>query len=119
VFDPDTTAAVASMRGKSGNLSSVWRTDPGAPYAGHTGSVEDLQRSPNEATVIASCSTDGTVRIWDTRMRSKAQLQVAGAGAGVDVNVIAWSKREAHLFASGDDKGGFKAWDLRNFKRCV
>jgi WD40 repeat protein len=58
-------------------------------YKGHDGSVEDLQWSPSEETVFASCSVDGTIRIWDTRERAKPMLAVKAHDC--DVNVISWN----------------------------
>ena len=81
----------------------------------HDGSVEDLQWSPNEVEVFASCSTDQHIKIWDTRMRQRCGLSVH-AHPGSDVNVISWNKAVPHLMASGGDDGQFMIWDLRNFK---
>ncbi|KAL1892830.1 Ribosome assembly protein rrb1 [Ceratocystis pirilliformis] len=85
------------------------------PFRGHTSSVEDLQWSPSEASVFASASADGTVRIWDIRSKSKkAALSVQVSN--VDVNVISWSRQTTHLLASGADDGAWAVWDLRNWK---
>lgn len=62
-----------------------------AASSGHSSSVEDLQWSPSEATVFASCSTDKTMAVFDSRDRSKAQLQVRIiAGPCLDRNNWAW-----------------------------
>ena len=100
-------------RGSNANCSD-WRVDPGA-YTGHTGSVEDLQWSPAEATVFASCGVDRTVKIWDTRGRTGPMISVNAHND--DINVISWSTSVGYLLASGCDDGSFKVWDLRSIKK--
>ncbi|GLB35950.1 putative glutamate-rich WD [Lyophyllum shimeji] len=87
------------------------------PFLSHTSSVEDIQWSPSEPTVFASCSADCTVQIWD--VRSKGRKSVAGIDSAhdSDVNVISWNKSASYLLLSGGDEGGIKAWDLRNVKK--
>ncbi|KAK4183015.1 WD40-repeat-containing domain protein [Podospora australis] len=85
------------------------------PFQGHTSSVEEIQWSPSEASVFASASSDGTIRVWDVRSKSRTPaltMQVSN----VDVNVMSWSKQTTHLLASGDDAGVWGVWDLRQWK---
>jgi hypothetical protein len=118
VWDVDAAAAASAMSpstpSSAAAFSGVWKVNGSSPYSGSGGSIEDLQWSPNEAGVFASCGTDKCVRIWDTRVRGRSMLGVEAATC--DVNVISWSKRVSYLMVSGDDVGGFKIWDLRNFK---
>lgn len=92
--------------------------DPVA-YEGHTGSVEDIVCSPTEAEVFASCSSDKTIRIWDSRVKKRCAAWITAHKT--DVNVISWnSNRDAeHLLVSGGDDGSIKVWDLRNFNSSV
>eukprot|EP00033_Pygsuia_biforma_P000295 GCRY01000362.1.p1 GENE.GCRY01000362.1~~GCRY01000362.1.p1 ORF type:complete len:488 (-),score=112.96 GCRY01000362.1:100-1563(-) len=88
-----------------------WTVDK-TPYNGHTSSIEDLQWSPNEKDVFASCSADTTVRVWDARRRNDSVLTIAAHTT--DVNVISWNPTASHLIVSGSDDGSFRVWDLRN-----
>lgn len=87
------------------------------PFLTHTSSVEDLQWSPAEPSVFASCSADKSIQIWD--VRSKARKSVAGIDSAheSDVNVISWNRMSTYLLLSGGDEGGIKVWDLRNVKK--
>ncbi|KAI8373646.1 WD40-repeat-containing domain protein [Choanephora cucurbitarum] len=80
----------------------------------HKSSVEDLQWSPTENNVFASCSSDQTVKIWDTRNKKRSAVGIHASQS--DVNVITWNKKASYLLASGHDDGIFSVWDLRTFK---
>ncbi|KAJ3213243.1 Glutamate-rich WD repeat-containing protein 1 [Dinochytrium kinnereticum] len=82
------------------------------PFVGHQSSVEDLQWSPKEESVFASCSADKTIRIWDIRTKNKAQISFQAHDC--DVNVITWNRITDYLIASGCDSGAFSVWDLRS-----
>ena len=91
-----------------------WVTD-NRPFSGHTSSVEELQWSPNEKNVFASASSDGSVKVWDVRSKSRkpaVDVQISKT----DVNVMSWSNQTFHLLATGADDGQWAVWDLRHWK---
>lgn len=87
------------------------------PFVSHTSSVEDLQWSPSEVTVFASCSADTSVQIWDVRSKGRKSVASIDAAHDSDVNVISWNKMTSYLLLSGGDEGAIKTWDLRNVKK--
>lgn len=104
-----------------GVIYATTRTDGGGfvtdtrPFLGHTGSVEEIQWSPSEASVFASASSDGTIRVWDVRSKSRKPAITVQAST-TDVNVLSWSRQTTHLLASGADDGVWGVWDLRQWK---
>jgi ribosome assembly protein RRB1 len=94
------------------------------------GSVEDLQWSPSEETVVAAAHGGGYVRIYDTRASQRAMLShsihqhaknsnmsssSSSSSAASDVNVLSWNKLVTNLIATGGDDGVLAVWDLRQF----
>ncbi|PKS13372.1 hypothetical protein jhhlp_000143 [Lomentospora prolificans] len=91
-----------------------WTTDS-KPFRGHNSSVEEIQWSPSEQSVFASASSDGTIRVWDVRSKSRKPA-ITVQVSSTDVNVMSWSRQTSHLLASGADDGVWGVWDLRQWK---
>lgn len=91
-----------------------WAVDKTAVFKGHESSVEDLQWSPAEAQVFASCGADGYVCVWDARNANAAPaLRVKTHEC--DVNVMSWNRVANCMLATGADDGSLRIWDLRMF----
>lgn len=105
----------------AGKIFATTRTEGGGfvtdttPYTGHEGSVEDVKWSPNERNVFSSASSDGTVKIWDARSKTRAPA-ISVKVSSSDANVLSWSQQTPHLLASGHDDGTWSVWDLRQWK---
>ena len=97
-----------------GNESGTFTNDS-RPFLGHQGSIEELQWSPSEQNVFASASSDGTVKVWDVRSKSRKPA-VDAKISDTDVNVMSWSRQTTHLLATGADDGQWAVWDLRQWK---
>jgi len=106
--------------GDCGSNLMIWEASEGAHWVlqecgiGHRDSVEDIQWSPSEESVFASCSVDKTIKIWDSRQTTASQLSVEVSPT--DVNVLSWNRLVDYMLASGDDDGTLKIWDLRKFQ---
>lgn len=74
-----------------------------------------MQWSPTQEHVLASCSVDQTIKLWDLRA-TQQKPQMSFVAHDCDVNVISWNTTTKFLLASGDDKGEFRIWDLRQLK---
>lgn len=77
--------------------SGTWNVDQ-RPLIGHTESVEDLQWSPNENSVLASCSVDKSIRIWDIR------------AAPAKVNCISLIEKSNKIFGHKRKKDSNDIW---------
>jgi THO complex subunit 3 len=60
---------------------------------GHTGSVEQVAFNPMREAELASCSSDGTVRIWDSRTKAN----VAEFKTGKECFSMSWKPDGSEL----------------------
>lgn len=100
----------STIGNESGNFSPESK-----PFLGHTAPVEELQWSPSEKSVFASAGSDGTVKVWDVRSKSRKPA-VDVHVSNTDVNVMSWSHLTTYLLATGADDGEWAVWDLRSWK---
>ncbi|KAI4185787.1 MAG: hypothetical protein L6R41_003902 [Letrouitia leprolyta] len=93
--------------------------------AAHKSSVKQVKFQPGNASVIATCSRDGSIRIWDLRCQgSQAPAQEirvsldgpedSKAASGPAKSMTLLSPRHEHLLISASEgDASVKLWDLR------
>ena len=102
-----------SSRGQSNNNWNNSSFQVSSAYAATSGdnvdqpSVEDIQWSPTEATVLATAECGGYVRIYDTRCKGRSMIANKIHKNGSDVNVISWNPIITNLLATGGDDGEY------------
>jgi len=116
---------------KQGSLASgdrhkkifVWQMSEGGkwhvnqrPLTGHTDSVEDVQWSHTEETLLISTSVDKSIRLWDTRApAAQSNVCTVENAHDSDINVVSWNKYDP-LLVTGSDDAQLKVWSLRNIQ---
>ena len=73
----------------------------------HGGSIQAVEYSPVDASLVASASDDHTVKIWDLQSNTATTL----TGHTDKVNAVAFSP-DGKLLASGSDDRVLKLWDV-------
>lgn len=77
-------------------------------FTAHTGMINSVRFHP-DSTCLASCSTDGTIKIFDCRSQRLLQHYAAHDDA---VNSINFNSAGTHLISTSNDTS-IKIWDLR------
>ncbi|NXO02194.1 WSDU1 protein, partial [Rhinopomastus cyanomelas] len=85
---------------------------PYSPLKGHTYAVHCCCFSPS-GHVLASCSTDGTTVVWDTR--DGQVLAVLEQPSGSPVRVCRFSPESTYLVSGGAD-GSVVLWNMQSWK---
>ncbi|XP_020283818.1 WD repeat-containing protein 59 isoform X2 [Pseudomyrmex gracilis] len=75
----------------------------------HTRVISDLSWHPKEADIIASCSIDRFIHIWDIRDQRKPCLSLSSVAGSTQVR---WNPLSSHILATAHD-GDVRIWDQR------
>ncbi|KAH9105880.1 hypothetical protein LEN26_007759 [Aphanomyces euteiches] len=79
---------------------------------GHTGPVYNAVWSTRDTNMVASCSGDGSVRLWDLNAPQQAVVRIPAHAQ--EVLALDWNKYNPNLVVSGSVDASIKVWDIRN-----
>ncbi|CAN6347507.1 unnamed protein product [Urochloa humidicola] len=84
---------------------------------GHEGTIHEISFSvPSSPQVICSCSSDGTVRAWDTR--NFKQISMLRGSASQEMFTFSFGGSSGNLLAAGSN-AQVLLWDWRNSKQVA
>nr|CAD1834952.1 unnamed protein product [Ananas comosus var. bracteatus] len=84
---------------------------------GHSGTIHEVAFSaPSSAHIFCSCSSDGTIRAWDTR--SFKQISMLSAGSPQEIFSFSFGGSSGNLLAAGSN-AQVLFWDWRNQKQLA
>ncbi|CAN6333728.1 unnamed protein product [Urochloa humidicola] len=84
---------------------------------GHEGTIHEISFSvPSSPQVICSCSSDGTVRAWDTR--NFKQISALRGSASQEMFTFSFGGSSGNLLAAGSN-AQVLLWDWRNSKQVA
>ncbi|KAF8659611.1 hypothetical protein HU200_058365 [Digitaria exilis] len=84
---------------------------------GHDGTIHEISFSvPSSPHVICSCSSDGTVRAWDTR--NFKQISLLRGGASQEMFTFSFGGSSGNLLVAGSN-AQVLLWDWRNSKQVA
>ena len=92
---------------------------------GHSGTIFDLKFSPFSKGLMATCSVDGMIKIWDVYDSNKNIITLISSSIGIikeedraQIISIKWSpiKENKNLLLSGDSKSTIRLWDIQKKK---
>ncbi|CAH7675235.1 peroxisomal targeting signal 2 receptor [Phakopsora pachyrhizi] len=98
------------------NLVKIWnpmRSESILTIPAHESCVYSAKFSPSSPNTIATCSSDGTLKIWDTNLPSKTQPVLTILAHPAEVLSLDWNKYSSNQIATGSVDRTVKIHDLR------
>ena len=92
---------------------------------GHSGTIFDLKFCPFSEGIMATCSIDGMIKIWDIYNLENNTITLISSNVGLikeeekpQIISIKWSPNEENknLLLCGDSKSTIKIWDIQKKK---
>lgn len=104
----------------SSNVIKLYSLDTAQYFGqcvGHSHTIQEISYSvPSSPNLICSCSSDSTIRAWDTR--SFKQVSSLNTGSSQEIYSISFGGSNGNLLAAGCD-AQISFWDWRNGKQVA
>lgn len=95
--------------------ADVWTYNEGtcaqlATLKGHTRTISDMDWCPCDENLIATCSVDTFINVWDIRDTKRPKMTPSAVAGACQVK---WNKSSCYILATAHD-GDIRIWDIRN-----